>query len=80
MRWRFTVSGNVKSSLLTACVIVVGLALTHGALQPIEAPLWRALRAELFRNRILLSIAATMVLLLSRKCPARIGNSGARGR
>jgi hypothetical protein len=36
----------VKSNLLTAAVIASGLALTHGALQPVEAPLWAALRAE----------------------------------
>src|SRR3954466_8730264 len=41
-----TVFANVKSNLLTAAVIAGGLALTHGALRPIEAPLWETLRAE----------------------------------
>ncbi len=36
----------MKSELLTAAVIAGGLALTHGALRPIEAPLWAELRAE----------------------------------
>ena len=36
----------MKSSALTALVIGGGLALTHGALRPVEAPLWSALRAE----------------------------------
>ncbi len=36
----------MKSNLLTAAVIAIGLALAHGALRPVEAPLWAALRAE----------------------------------
>ena len=36
----------MKSELLTAAVIMGGLALTHAALKPIEAPLWSAVRAE----------------------------------
>ena len=36
----------MKSNLLTAAVIAGGLALTNGALRPVEAPLWAALRAE----------------------------------
>ena len=35
----------MKSNLLTAAVIAGGLALTHGALRPVEAPVWSALRA-----------------------------------
>ncbi len=36
----------MKSNLITAAVIAGGLALTHAALRPVEAPLWSALRAE----------------------------------
>ena len=36
----------MKSKLLTAAVIAGGLVLAHGALRPVEAPLWTALRAE----------------------------------
>ncbi len=45
-RSRSTVSGNVKSDLLNVAVIAGGLAFTHLALRPIEAPVWMALRAE----------------------------------
>ena len=45
-RWRFTVFANVKSSLLTAAVIAGGLALTHGVLVRVSAPVWAALRSE----------------------------------